>query len=122
MTTPKAIDITDLVEKTRSSFVDWAVLYVYGIEVAIPGMEWVGLPIVKDIDQEVLRLIIDGLSKSLVMGAFFMNTVMKKATDADDFIAAVAAIQNLPKDVSDEDFKKYRLAQMDAFRNFVALT
>lgn len=116
------IDITDLVEKTRSSFVDWAVAYLFGLEVAIPGMEWVALPIVSQIDQEVIRIVIDALSKSAEMLAFFTNTVMRKATQSQDFIDAVNYKDSLPANASDEEYAKAEASQMDAFRNFVALT
>ena len=116
------IDITDLVEKTRSTFVDWAVLYVYGLEIAIPGMEWVAVPVIKDIDQEIIRLVLNGLSNSAVMQSFFLATVVRKATQADDFVAAVVFKQNLPDNVTDEEYDLAERKQMDAFRDFVAVT
>lgn len=116
------IDITDLVEKTRSTFVDWAVLYIFGLEVAVPGLEWVSLPVIKEVDQEIIKLILDALTKSAVMGAFFLNTAIRKASQAQDFVDAVNAIEKLPKDVSQDDFEKARRRQMSAFANFVVLT
>jgi hypothetical protein len=116
------VDITDLVEKTRSAFVDWAVAYVYGVEVAIPELgPIIELPVIKEADQEIIRLVVDSLSKSAIMLAFFTNTVLRKATQADDFVKAVNAKFNLPGDASNDDIQKAEAAQMVAFRNFVVL-
>lgn len=120
--TNDTIDITDLVEKTRSAFVDWAVLYVFGLEIAIPGLEWVAMPVIKDIDQAIIRLILDGLSKSAVMQSFFLNTALRKATQAGDFVKTSDDLFKLPEDVSDDVYEKYEAARMQAFRNFVVLT
>lgn len=116
-----AIDITDLVEKTRSTFVDWATLYLFGLEVAVPGLEWVGLPIIQDIDKEIIREILNALSKAAVMQAFFMNTALRKASEAQDFVEAVDLIFSLPEDVSDDVYAKAEAAQMAAFRDFVSV-
>ncbi len=116
------IDITDLVEKTRSSFVSWAVLYLYGLETAIPGMEWVALPILKDIDQEILKTLLDMLSKSAVMLAFFTNTAIRKASQAKDFTDAVHAKDSLPPTATQEEYARAEQAQMVAFRNFVMVS
>lgn len=116
------IDITDLVEKTRSTFVDWAVLYVYGLEIAIPGMEWVALPILREIDQAIIRAVIDALSKSVVMMSFFMNTAIRKASQAKDYVDAVNAKNNLPPTASAEEYKKAEQNEIVLFRNFVMVT
>lgn len=115
------IDITDLVEKTRSTFVDWGVLVIFGEEVQIPGLEWVALPIIKDVDQEIIRLVLDAISKQAVMQGFFFNTALRKASQAGDFVDSVNAINALPDNVSDEDYDKLEKVRMDNFRNFVTL-
>lgn len=117
-----SIDITDLVEKARSTFVEWAVLYVYGLEAAIPGMEWIALPIVKQIDQEIIRLILDSISKSEVMQSFFLATAVRKATQADDFVKAVNHLNSLPEDVNDEEYNQAERDRMASFRDFVSFT
>ncbi len=115
------IDVTDIVEKARSTFVEWAVLYIFGLEVAIPGMEWVALPIVSTIDKEIIRLILTELSKSAVMGAFFLNTAIRKASEAADYVSAVDAKNSLPDDVSDEDYEKAERDEMAAFVLFATV-
>lgn len=116
------IDITDLVEKTRSAFVDWAVTTIYAEEIATPGLEWVGLPVVKDIDQAILRAVLDALSKQAIMQAFFMNTTIRKASQAKDFLDALNAKNALPADATKEQYEQAERNQMDAFRRFVVVT
>lgn len=116
------IDITDLVEQTRSTFVDWGVDYIFALEISAPGMAWLALPVIKDINLYVLRKLLDALTKSAVMQAFFMNTVMRKATQSKDFTDAIEAINKLPGNVTDEEYAKYEAAKLVAFRHFVSLT
>ena len=116
------IDITDTVEKLRQAWVDWGVAYVFGLEVAIPGWEWVALPIIADIDKAIIRAVLDSLSKSAEMGIFFLNTAIRKASQAKDFTDAVKAKNDLPTTATDEEYKKAEAAQMLAFRNFVMVS
>lgn len=116
------IDITSTVEAMRQSWVSWAVAFIFAEEVAIPGMEWVALPIVADIDKEVLKLILDALSKAAVMEAFFINTAIRKASQAADYVAAIDAKKKLPVNATEEEYKNAEKAEMLAFRNFVMVS
>lgn len=111
-----------MVEKSRQTFVEWGVLYLYGLEVAIPGMEWVALPIISTIDKAIIRAVLDSISKSMVMGAFFLNTAVRKASEAQDYVDAVNAKNSLPEDVSDEEYEKFERAEMAAFVAFATVT
>lgn len=115
------IDITNLVAALQKSFVDWAVAYVYGLETAIPGLSWVALPVLSSLDQALVRAIIDLLATSTVMQAFFLNTAIKKASQAQDYLDAIDAKNKLSPTASDADYEKAEQAQMAAFRNFVIL-
>lgn len=121
-TTQTVIDLTDLVEKTRSAFVDWAVGFIFAEEIAIPGMEWVALPVISDIDRAIIKAVVDALSKAVVMQAFFLNTAIRKADQAQDFADAANALENLPKDASDATYKAAEAQRALAFRNFVMVT
>src|SRR5882672_10033689 len=111
-----SVDITDLVDKTKSTFIDWAVLYIYGEELTIPGLgEFVALPIIKDIDQQIVRTIVTILADAVEMQGFFLNTAIRKATQASEFVAAVNLKNALPEDVSDEEYKKAEQNQMALF-------
>lgn len=85
-------------------------------------MEWMALPVISSIDREILRIIFDELSKSVIMEAFFLNTAVKKASQAKDFTDAVAFKNALPSSASEVDFENAEKAQMVAFRRFVSLT
>lgn len=116
------IDITNVVESLRQAWVSWAVAFAYGAEIAIPGMAWVAAPVISDIDREALKLIFDALSKAEVQMAFFLNTAVRKASQAQDFVAAVGAKNSLPSIASDAEFAAAEHAQMVEFRNFVTVT
>lgn len=116
------IDITDTVEKMRLTFVEWGVGFVYGQEIAIPGMEWLALPVVSDIDKAIIRMVIEHLSKSVVMGGFFGNTALRKPAEAMDYVAAVNAVDQLSATATDDEYEKLTRAKMDAFRIAVSVT
>lgn len=116
-----SIDITNLVENLRSSFVTWATAYIYGLEITVPGLEWVALPGLNIIDKAIITAILNLLTKSAVMEAFFLNTAVKKASQAEDYISAVVAKESLPLDASMEDYANAEAREISAFRTFVML-
>jgi len=120
-TTPGTIDITDTVTKLQSTFVTWAVAYIYGLEIAVPELSWVATPGISQIDQELLKSAITALSNSAIMAAFFLNTVVRKASQAQDYVNVVNTKLNLPPTTSQEDYAKAEAAECAAFRDFVAL-
>lgn len=79
------------------------------------------LPIVSAINKEVLRYILSALSKSTVMEAFILNTALRKASEAKDYVDAVKLKDSLPDDVSDEEYEKHERKEMDAFVAFVTV-
>lgn len=123
-TTPPSgtIDITNVVENLRQVWVSWAVAYVFGLEAAIPGMAWIALPVISDVDKELLKIVFDFVSKSAEMQVFFMNTAIRKASQAKDFTDAVKAKNSLPPTASPQEFADAEKAQILAFRNFVMVT
>lgn len=96
--------------------------YIFAQEIAVPGLEWVALPIIADVDKAIIRMVLDALSKSIVMQAFFLNTAIRKAAQAQDFVDSVNNLNSLPADTSQEDYKNAEIARSIAFRNFVAVT
>ena len=117
------VDITATVENLRQAWVTWAVAFLYGEELTIPGLqEVVALPLVSDIDREVLRVILNALSNDMVMLGFFMNTAIRKASQAADFNNAVAAKNALPPTASTQEVLNAEQAKSLAFRNFVMLS
>jgi hypothetical protein len=122
MSNPETVDITNVVEKLRETFVTWAVGYIYGLEVGIPGMGWVALPILSSLDKAAIKEILNILTRSAVMEAFFLNTAVRKADQARDYVDAVTAKLSLPNTATQEEYKNAENAEMDAFRNFVSFT
>lgn len=116
------IDITNVVEKLRQSFVNWGVAYVYGLEVAMPGLEWVALPVISELDKTAIQAILDLISKSVIMEAFFINTTIRKASQAQDYVSAVDAKNSLPPTATKDEYEAAEKAEMSAFRNFVLIT
>jgi hypothetical protein len=117
----KEIDITDVVEKSRQAFVDWGVDYIFGLGMAVPALRWLTLPVIRVVTRAIVKIILDEISQSVIMGAFFFNTAIRKASEAGDFVDAVNAKNALPEDVSDEEYKKFERAQMDAFITFASV-
>lgn len=116
------IDITDTVESLRSAWVDWGVAYVFGLEVAIPGMEFVALPVIVDVDKFLIHGVLTAISKAEVSLAFFMETAVRKASQAQDLISAVKAKNSMPATSSDVELAAAEQKQMIEFRNFVLVT
>lgn len=116
------IDITNFVENLRQTWVTWAVAFLYGEEIAIPGMAWVALPVISTIDKDILKLILDFLSKDAVMAAFFVNTAIRKASQAADYVDAINAKKALPSGSTDDQYKNAEIAELAAFRDFVLLS
>jgi hypothetical protein len=54
--------------------------------------------------------------------AFYWNTAIRKASQAEDVSDAQDKIDQAPKNISKEDYAKLEKARMDAFRNLVLLT
>ncbi len=124
MANDHTIDITDLVEQTRSAFVDWGVAFLMAEEVvAIPALApWLAVPFIAEVDRELLKLVLEALSHGLVMQAFFLNTAIRKAAQAVDFAEACEALNNLPPGTSDADYLAAEKARMVAFAGFVSIT
>lgn len=115
------IDITNLAESLRTSFVSWASAYLFTQTIVTPGLTWLGLPIVNTVFKFILNGILNILTKSAVMEAFFLNTSIRKASQAQDYVDAVTAKNNLPQNVSDEDYEKAEQNEIAAFNSFVVL-
>lgn len=127
MTTPSApstgtIDITNVVESVRTSWVTYMVAVLMGAEASIPQLAWmVTTPIIDTIDKDALTLAMNVVSKEAVMMAFFVNTAIKKASQAADLVNAVQAKESLPDTASPEEFASAEKNQILAFSNFVVL-
>lgn len=116
------IDITNMVSNMQSTFISMAEAYVLAAILAVPGLGWLMAPILKYLLGGALTWIITKIATWSVMQAFFLNTAIRKASQAQDYTDAVAAKNSLPKDVSDADYEKAEQTEMAAFRDFVILS
>lgn len=116
------IDITDLVSSLKDSFVSWAVAYIYGLIIAVPALSWLAIPGFSGVFKFMLKFVFNLLANSVVMEAFFLNTAIRKASQAQDYVAAIAAKDGLPPTASQKEYQDAEAKQMAAFRNFVMLS
>lgn len=120
--TDGTIDITNAVAAAQSSFVTAAETYLTGLILAVPGLGWLAYPIISALFGSALKWVLNKLSEWAVMQAFFLNTTMRKASQAQDLIDALNAKNNLPPTATDDEYAKAEQAQILAFNNFVVFT
>lgn len=116
------IDITSLVESMRFAFVDWAQGYLWALILAVPGLGWLAGPILKTLFGKGLQWLLNRLSESTVMLGFFLNTAIRKGSQASDFVNAVEALHKLPETASEEDYAKAEQNKITAFERFAIAT
>lgn len=115
------IDITNLAESMRETFVTWATGFVIAQAVATPGFQWLAFPVIDIFFKAVVTWILNVLTLSAVMGSFFLNTSLRKSSQAQDYLAALTAKNNLPPTASDDEYEKAEQAEIAAFNSFVVL-
>lgn len=116
------IDITNLVSSIQSTFVTIATNLVMTAVIAVPGLQWLNLPIIRSIVKASIGWIIGVLANDAMLGAFFLNTAVKSASQAQDYVNAVNAKNNLPQTANKEEYAKAEQAEISAFNSFVRLT
>lgn len=116
------IDITNVVESVASSFETYADNFLFGLIIAQPGMAWLGLPIISSIAKFIIGKVVSALVGDALMQAFFLNTAIRKASQADDYLAAMDAKNALPTTATDKEYYDAESKEMAAFRNFVIIT
>ncbi len=116
------VDITKLVEAIRSGFVSFGTTFVFTSLCALPGMNWLAFPVVRNLAQAAIKAVINALSKATEMEIFFLNTALRKNSQAREFVEAVQFKEDLPENATKEEYEKAERAQITAFRNFVRLS
>lgn len=114
------IDITDLVEKLKKTWIKWAVgLVVKTAQAYVPFLAW---PVVSQIFEFIVSQIVTIISNAAEMQGFFINTAIRKASQAKDFVDAVDAREALPPTATNEEYENAEAKQMLTFRNLVMVT
>lgn len=116
------IDITNTVSNMSDTFVTLAYNYLTGLALAIPGIGPVLTWFIKIFAGPLIKWGLEKLVVWSVMQAFFMNTAIRKASQATDYTEAMKIKLGLPEDVSDEEYANAEAAEMHAFVNFVMVT
>lgn len=116
---PGTVDLTKTVEGVRASFVVFATEFILNSAASTPYLSWLKLPVISQAFNAILKWGLETLSTWVVMQAFFLNTVLRKQSQASDFIAAIDALNALPSTATKEEYTLAEKNRMDAFRNFV---
>lgn len=116
------IDITDLVEKARSTFVIAAKEFIMAQALAIPGLGAFVYWLIRNFLGPILDWALTSLSNWDVMQAFFMNTALRKASEAGDYVKTVNLKDSLPDTATDEEYERAEQNEISAFNAFVRVT
>jgi hypothetical protein len=116
------VDITSLVANMQQTFVKAAVAVAYAAIIAVPGLSWLALPILSPILKEALSFVIGLLAKDAMLEAFFMNTAIRNASNAADYVNAVNAKNNLPPTATKQEILEAEQLEISTFNSFVIIT
>ena len=116
------VDITEAAKALQSAWITFSTSYVTSAAITVPWLAWLALPVINPLFHFMINRIITSLSKAVEMQGFFLNTALRKASQASDFVAAVNAVQSAPIDMDMVNYEKLEQAQMSAFSNFVKFT
>lgn len=96
--------------------------YLIGLALAIPGLGPFVYWLIKTFAGTVLDWILNALTKWEVMQAFFLNTAIRKASQAQDYVDMVNKKNSLPENATDAEYEKAEAAEIAAFTAFVSVT
>lgn len=116
------IDITNLVEAMKNTWVKWATTSITTAAAATPYTFWIKWPVIGTLFSLLVQLGVTFLANTAEMAAFFLNTAIRKEGQAQDYIDALNVKNSLPPTASDEEYENAEQAEMAAFRNFVMVT
>ena len=94
--------------------------YVVGL--AVGAFAPLGWPILGPLFSFIVKEILTAVGNAAEMEAFFLNTAVRKASQAQDYVDAVNTKNGLPSTASDADYEAAEQAEMAAFRNFVMVS
>lgn len=116
------IDITEIVNMVKDAWVKWSAEAIFAYVVSIPGLQWLAIPFFKYIFMAIVKKYSTILANTVEMLAFFENTAIRKYAQAGDFVKATNDLNNLPPTTPKDQYEKYEVIRMSAFRNFVLVT
>lgn len=116
------IDLTELTQKALQSFITWGDGFAYADLVALPMFSWLAFPGISVFARFAINWVVSKIANTLMLQAFIANTVIRKAAQASDYIAAYDAKEALPITASDAEYAAAEAAEMLEFKNFVTVT
>lgn len=116
---PTTIDVTDLVKKLQNTWVTWATVTVITAAKAVPWLSWTSLPVISVIFEMIVKQILTVVAGALEMQGFFINTAIRKASEAHDYVFAVALKDSLLPTATNEEYERAEQKEMLTFRNLV---
>ena len=87
-----------------------------------PYFAWTAAPFVSRIVEAILAHALGSLSEGAVLGAFFVNTAIRKPDQALDYIQAIEQRKSVDMMASAEEYRAAEEREREAFANFVRLT
>lgn len=116
------IDITDLVAKITDTAIK---VETKAALIGIAAIPYAGkfllLPVIRIFTEAFVEKIITNLQNGITQQAFFLNTAIRKASQAHDYVDAKNALENM-KDATDEQYQAAEEREMALFNNFVRVT
>lgn len=116
------IDLTNLVDKMKATFILAGKQFIIAEALAIPGLGPFAVWVIKNILDSAIEWALTKLSNWPYMQAFFWNTAIRKASQADDYIDKINYRESLPTIASDDEYEKAERAELEAFDRFVRVT
>jgi len=115
------IDLTEVVEKMKSTFVVAGKSYLVNAALAIPGVGPVAAWFIKVLFGPAIEWVLEKLTNWTAMQAFFLNTAIRKGAQASDYVLAVAAKEALPPTATDDEYERAEQNEILAFDRFVSI-
>jgi len=115
------VDITNLVNAMQSTFTTWGTNTVFAGLIAVPGLSFLGLPIISSILKAGITWALNYLSNDAILYTFFFNTAIKNASNAADYLTAVNAKNSLPDTATDAEYLEAEQNEMASFKSLVVI-
>jgi hypothetical protein len=116
------IDLTETVKLMKETFVKTSVDFIFQAASSTAYTFWLKWPVISTIFKTIVELVVSTLANMLEMEAFFINTAIRKASQAADYVNAVSELKALPETATFEEYENAEKKEMAAFRNFVRVT
>lgn len=114
------IDITDTVEKMKTTFILSAQEYLIALALTYVGP--FGAWLVKALVRPFLGWVLGRLVEWPLMQAFFLNTAIRKGSQAVDYVEAVDRKHKLPPTASEVEYANAEMEELRTFRDFVLVS